>query len=179
MGGSPVRSYSTAARLIGIAARDRQAILFYLFYLISAASDQHRPTNIWAHVRALLSSCFHQGADSTCISSWTRPQIGKVSTPTANVAQSIERTSESGKLELLVALLHNEQQTEQTGGPKMPLTVVFVERKTRCDEVAEALNREEVKAVPLHGGLSQVRIFEFEFEGGAAAWWCCCMACHR
>lgn len=39
----------------------------------------------------------------------------------------------------------------------MPLTVVFVERKTRCDEVADALRGEGIPAVPLHGGLSQVR----------------------
>jgi hypothetical protein len=44
----------------------------------------------------------------------------------------------------------------KSGGPPMPLTVVFVERKTRCDEVAEALRQEGIPAVALHGGLSQV-----------------------
>lgn len=37
----------------------------------------------------------------------------------------------------------------------MPLTVVFVERKTRCDEVAAALCQEDIPAVALHGGLAQ------------------------
>jgi ERCC4-related helicase len=41
------------------------------------------------------------------------------------------------------------------GGPIMPLTIVFVERKTRCDEVAEALSHDDVLAVALHGGLGQ------------------------
>jgi ATP-dependent RNA helicase DDX5/DBP2 len=38
----------------------------------------------------------------------------------------------------------------------MPLTIVFVERKNRCNEVAQALADEGVPAVALHGGLSQV-----------------------
>jgi superfamily II DNA/RNA helicase len=40
----------------------------------------------------------------------------------------------------------------------MPLTIVFVERKNRCDEVAQALAAEGVPAAALHGGLSQVRL---------------------
>jgi ATP-dependent RNA helicase DDX5/DBP2 len=37
----------------------------------------------------------------------------------------------------------------------MPLTIVFVERKSKCDEVAAALQSEGVPAVALHGGLDQ------------------------
>ena len=37
----------------------------------------------------------------------------------------------------------------------MPLTVVFVEKKLRCDEVSDLLNSEGVGAVALHGGRSQ------------------------
>ena len=78
-----------------------------------------------------------------------------MSTPTANVAQHLERTTDAGKLDLLTAMLVSEAQTEANGGPPMPLTIVFVERKTRCDETAEALNGDGVRAVALHGGLSQ------------------------
>lgn len=48
------------------------------------------------------------------------------------------------------------ERSNQAGAPVMPLTIVFVERKNRCNEVAEALNAEGVAALPLHGGLSQV-----------------------
>ena len=86
------------------------------------------------------------------------PQVGAVSTPTANVAQTLERCEEPQKVELLCALLGEEMAAETTGGPPMPLTVVFVERKTRCDEVAAALCADGIPAVPLHGGLGQVRV---------------------
>jgi ATP-dependent RNA helicase DDX5/DBP2 len=39
----------------------------------------------------------------------------------------------------------------------MPLTIVFVERKNRCNEVAQSLQDEGIPAAALHGGLSQVR----------------------
>ena len=37
----------------------------------------------------------------------------------------------------------------------MPLTIIFVERKARCDDVAELLRTEGLSALALHGGLSQ------------------------
>jgi superfamily II helicase len=40
----------------------------------------------------------------------------------------------------------------------MPLTIVFVERKNRCNEVAQSLQDEGIPAAALHGGLSQVRL---------------------
>lgn len=49
------------------------------------------------------------------------------------------------------------ERANHEGAPAMPLTIVFVERKNRCNEVADALNAEGVPALPLHGGLSQVR----------------------
>eukprot|EP00879_Flechtneria_rotunda_P008668 GHRR01009081.1.p1 GENE.GHRR01009081.1~~GHRR01009081.1.p1 ORF type:complete len:306 (+),score=125.62 GHRR01009081.1:135-920(+) len=83
-------------------------------------------------------------------------KIGRVSVPTANVSQSLERTNEGQKLELLVALLQDEMdRATKEGGPPMPLTIVFVERKNRCNEVAEALAEEGLPAAALHGGLSQ------------------------
>jgi hypothetical protein len=50
------------------------------------------------------------------------------------------------------------ERSTREGGPPMPLTIVFVERKNRCDEVAQALAAEGVPAAALHGGLSQVRL---------------------
>ncbi|KAF8067330.1 DEAD-box ATP-dependent RNA helicase 20 [Scenedesmus sp. PABB004] len=83
-------------------------------------------------------------------------KIGRVSVPTANVAQSLERCSDGSKLDLLLALLQDEmERSTREGGPPMPLTIVFVERKNRCNEVADCLTAEGVPAVPLHGGLSQ------------------------
>lgn len=61
---------------------------------------------------------------------------------------------------LLICFLPPPQdQLDQAehGGPPMPLTIVFVERKNRCSEVAHALQTEGIPAAALHGGLSQVR----------------------
>jgi ATP-dependent RNA helicase DDX5/DBP2 len=82
-------------------------------------------------------------------------KIGRVSVPTANVAQTLERCADAQKCELLAAMLHDELEQAKRGGPPMPLTIVFVERKTRCDEVAAALLSEGVPSAALHGGLSQ------------------------
>ncbi|XP_044486749.1 DEAD-box ATP-dependent RNA helicase 20-like [Mangifera indica] len=84
-----------------------------------------------------------------------RVKVGKVSSPTANVIQILLKVSESEKIDRLLALLVEEaSQTERSGHP-FPLTIVFVERKTRCDEVAEALVVQGLHAVALHGGRSQ------------------------
>ncbi|GBF96354.1 ATP-dependent RNA helicase-like [Raphidocelis subcapitata] len=82
-------------------------------------------------------------------------KVGKVSVPTANVSQTLERAEERQKPELLVALLQEEMDVATRGGPEMPLTIVFVERKTRCDEVVQLLQGENIPAASLHGGLSQ------------------------
>ncbi|GFZ13402.1 P-loop containing nucleoside triphosphate hydrolases superfamily protein [Actinidia rufa] len=55
---------------------------------------------------------------------------------------------------LLTLLVEESTQAERSGHP-FPLTIVFVERKTRCDDVAEALVAQGLHAVPLHGGRSQ------------------------
>ncbi len=78
-----------------------------------------------------------------------------MSTPTANVAQSLEHAGTGSKTELLVALLGEEMHASEQGGPPMVLTVVFVERKAKCDEVVSALKEEGIPAVALHGGLVQ------------------------
>eukprot|EP00198_Chlamydomonas_reinhardtii_P008101 XP_001697438.1 predicted protein [Chlamydomonas reinhardtii] len=82
-------------------------------------------------------------------------KIGAVSTPTANVSQRLEHAPEPQKLDILVALISAEVAAEAAGGPPMPLTIVFVERKTRCDEVAAALREDGINANALHGGLNQ------------------------
>lgn len=101
-----------------------------------------------------------------------RAQIGAVSTPTANVAQRLEHAPENQKLDILVALISSEVAAEAAGGPPMPLTIVFVERKTRCDEVAAALREEGIMANALHGGLNQVGLRRGE-KGHVLArvWW--------
>ncbi|KAK9279376.1 hypothetical protein L1049_013055 [Liquidambar formosana] len=82
-------------------------------------------------------------------------KVGKVSSPTANVSQILEKVSESEKLDRLLALLVEEASQAEGCGHPFPLTIVFVERKTRCDEVAEALVAQGLHAVALHGGRSQ------------------------
>eukprot|EP00877_Chromochloris_zofingiensis_P000286 jgi/Chrzof1/10258/Cz04g34160.t1 len=96
-----------------------------------------------------------EGLASQYLRQPVKVKVGRVSVPTANVAQSLERTTEAQKLELLTALLQEEMQQSSSGGPPMTLTIVFVERKSKCDEVAEALNAEGVPSAALHGGLTQ------------------------
>ena len=82
-------------------------------------------------------------------------RVGQVSTPTANVSQHLEKVVEAAKLDRLCQLLLEEQAEANTLGRPLPMTVVFVERKTKCDEVAELLTGEGIPAVALHGGRSQ------------------------
>ncbi|ERN04183.1 DEAD-box ATP-dependent RNA helicase 20 [Amborella trichopoda] len=82
-------------------------------------------------------------------------KVGKVSSPTANVSQILEKAIESEKIDRLLALLVEEASQAEKSGQPLPLTIVFVERKTRCDEVVEALVAQGLHAVSLHGGRSQ------------------------
>jgi ATP-dependent RNA helicase DDX5/DBP2 len=82
-------------------------------------------------------------------------KVGQVSTPTASVLQGLQKTTEVNKTDDVVMLLLEEQQQAQQNGHAMGLTVVFVERKVRADQVAEALNAEGIPSAALHGGLSQ------------------------
>ncbi|XAR60823.1 RNA helicase [Bertholletia excelsa] len=84
-----------------------------------------------------------------------RVKVGKVSSPTANVAQMLEKVSDNEKIDRLLGLLLEEATQAERSGHAFPLTIVFVERKTRCDEVAEALVAEGLNAVALHGGRGQ------------------------
>ncbi|XP_068669310.1 DEAD-box ATP-dependent RNA helicase 20-like [Aristolochia californica] len=82
-------------------------------------------------------------------------KVGKVSSPTANVSQVLEKVAENEKIDRLLSLLVEEASQAERSGRALPLTIVFVERKTRCDEVAEALLAQGLHAVALHGGRSQ------------------------
>ncbi|KAJ7959946.1 DEAD-box ATP-dependent RNA helicase [Quillaja saponaria] len=82
-------------------------------------------------------------------------KVGKVSSPTANVSQNLVKISESEKIDRLLGLLVEEATHAERCGHPFPLTIVFVERKTRCDEVSEALVAQGLCAVSLHGGRSQ------------------------
>lgn len=82
-------------------------------------------------------------------------QVGQVSTPTANVTQALQKTTDTQKLDDVAALLLEEARQAESSGQPMPLTIIFVERKARCDDVAELLRTEGLSALALHGGLSQ------------------------
>ena len=62
-------------------------------------------------------------------------QVGQVSTPAAKVAQHLQKVTEAVKMETITSLLLEENQLSEASGHAMPLTIVFVERKARCDEV--------------------------------------------
>ncbi|XP_076886479.1 DEAD-box ATP-dependent RNA helicase 52A-like [Bidens hawaiensis] len=82
-------------------------------------------------------------------------KVGKVSSPTENVSQNLEKITENEKIDQLLSLLVEEAALAEKLGHQFPLTIVFVERKTRCDEVAEALVAQGLNAVALHGGRTQ------------------------
>ncbi|KAM0003474.1 putative RNA helicase [Helianthus debilis subsp. tardiflorus] len=82
-------------------------------------------------------------------------KVGKVSSPTENVSQTLEKITENEKIDQLLSLLVEEAALAENLGHRFPLTIVFVERKTRCDEVAEALVAQGLNAVALHGGRTQ------------------------
>ncbi|CAA2966219.1 ATP-dependent RNA helicase DBP2-like isoform X1 [Olea europaea var. sylvestris] len=84
-----------------------------------------------------------------------RVKVGKVSSPTANVSQILEKLPETEKIDRLLNMLVGEAAQSERSGYDFPLTIVFVERKTRCDEVAEALIEQGLQAAALHGGRSQ------------------------
>ncbi|XP_048227048.1 ATP-dependent RNA helicase DBP2 isoform X2 [Ricinus communis] len=82
-------------------------------------------------------------------------KVGKVSGLTANVSQVLKKVSESEKIDCLLGLLVEDASQAERADHPFPLTVVFVDRKARCDEVAEALVAQGLRAVALHGGRSQ------------------------
>eukprot|EP00271_Cylindrocystis_brebissonii_P014082 TRINITY_DN350_c0_g2_i1.p1 TRINITY_DN350_c0_g2~~TRINITY_DN350_c0_g2_i1.p1 ORF type:complete len:582 (-),score=111.25 TRINITY_DN350_c0_g2_i1:1076-2821(-) len=84
-----------------------------------------------------------------------RVKVGRVSSPTANVTQLLEKVADVDKLDKLLQLLVEESAAAASAGQPLPLTIVFVERKARCDEITDALLAQGLKATSLHGGRSQ------------------------
>eukprot|EP00897_Mesotaenium_endlicherianum_P009468 jgi/Mesen1/854/ME000112S10995 len=84
-----------------------------------------------------------------------RIKVGRVSSPTANVSQVLDKVADKDKLDKLLQLLVEESAAAESAGQVQPLTIVFVERKARCDEVSEALVEQGLRAAALHGGRSQ------------------------
>ena len=85
-----------------------------------------------------------------------RIKVGKVSRPTDNVTQSLVRsnTDEEKMNGLLNVIAQGYSQAEATKSPA-PLTIVFVERKSKADKVSLHLCEEGVACRPIHGDLSQ------------------------
>jgi len=82
-------------------------------------------------------------------------KVGTTSAPTANVSQHLEKVVDAEKVNRLVEMLIGEKVEAAKLGTDMPMTVVFVERKNRADEISELLNAEGVPSAALHGGRSQ------------------------
>ena len=82
-------------------------------------------------------------------------KVGAVSVPTANVAQHLEKLVDAQKVDRLCELLLEEKAEAEKFGGQLPMTIVFVERKARADEIMELLNAEGVSAAAFHGGRSQ------------------------
>jgi len=82
-------------------------------------------------------------------------KVGAVSVPTANVAQHLEKLVDAQKVDRLCELLLEEKAEAEKFGGALPMTIVFVERKARADEIMELLNAEGVTAAAFHGGRSQ------------------------
>ncbi|KAH1226225.1 DEAD-box ATP-dependent RNA helicase 24 [Glycine max] len=75
--------------------------------------------------------------------------------PQCTYCKKLGHTQEKCYIDRLLDLLVEEASQAEKCGHPCPLTIVFVERKTRCDEVAEALVAQGLSAVSLHGGRSQ------------------------
>jgi|TARA_B110000305_G_scaffold239288_1_gene306679 ATP-dependent RNA helicase DDX5/DBP2 len=82
-------------------------------------------------------------------------KVGAVSVPTSNVAQHLEKLVDAQKVDRLCELLLEEKSEAEKFGGTLPMTVVFVERKARADEIMTLLNEEGVAAAAFHGGRSQ------------------------
>ena len=83
-------------------------------------------------------------------------KVGTVSAPTANVAQSLEKIpNDMAKVDRLCRLLVEEKMEAVAHGNAPPMSIVFVERKAKAEDVADMLNAEGVATASLHGGRTQ------------------------
>ena len=75
-----------------------------------------------------------------------RVNVGDKATPPAAIVQSVCTATHADKEAILEAILHR---------PEVESAIVFTRTKSRTDRVAQALKRHGVKAIPIHGDLSQ------------------------
>ncbi len=66
-------------------------------------------------------------------------KVGRISNPIANVIQTLKKVSDKEKIDKLLALLTDQFSQTQDMNQVPLLTVVFVERKARCDEMLNVL----------------------------------------
>ncbi|XP_040993788.1 DEAD-box ATP-dependent RNA helicase 52A-like isoform X2 [Juglans microcarpa x Juglans regia] len=67
-------------------------------------------------------------------------KVGKVSSPTANVSQKLEKVPDNEKIDRLLDLLVEEATQAERSGHPLPLTIVFVERKVATDVASRGLD---------------------------------------
>ena len=83
-------------------------------------------------------------------------KVGTVSAPTANVSQSLEKVPNgNAKIDRLCRMVVEEKMESVAHGNAPPMSIVFVERKAKADDVADMLNAEGVATASLHGGRTQ------------------------
>ncbi|KAH7837214.1 hypothetical protein Vadar_011133 [Vaccinium darrowii] len=112
-------------------------------YFLSPTGQLYRRTYVGPDLRML------HDAERKCSDGTVRriKRLGQSPQAKARWSLQIDR--------LLTLLVGESTQAERSGHP-FPLTIVFVERKTRSDEVAEALVAQGLHPVALHGGRSQL-----------------------
>jgi len=83
-------------------------------------------------------------------------KVGTVSAPTANVSQSLEKVPNgNAKIDRLCRMVVEEKMESAAHGNAPPMSIVFVERKAKAEDVADMLNAEGVATASLHGGRTQ------------------------
>ena len=75
-----------------------------------------------------------------------RVNIGEKATPPAAIVQSVCTATHADKEAILLAILRR---------PEVESAIVFTRTKSRTDRVARSLKRHGIKAIPIHGDLSQ------------------------
>ncbi|TQD97058.1 hypothetical protein C1H46_017370 [Malus baccata] len=95
------------------------------------------------HQTLLFSATMPEEIEELAQEYLTKPvqvKVGKVSSPTANVTQTLEKVPESEKTDQLLALLVEEASRVEGTGHPFPLTIVFVERKVATDVASRGLD---------------------------------------
>ncbi|XP_058219249.1 ATP-dependent RNA helicase DBP2-like [Rhododendron vialii] len=84
-----------------------------------------------------------------------RVQVRKASSSTTKEAQFFRVALEDEKIDQLLSFLFEEAARAERFRRPFRLTIVFVVKKMRCDEVVDTLVAQGFHAVALHGGRSQ------------------------